>query len=130
MEFWEPLEFGARALLLKSTASRSREEIDEMSRAHLVRLVEHARASSEFWREKLTDVPENTFDLTDLPTSNKPELMEHFDRAVTVEDVTSRRRRGVLRRAIESRQAVSRQVRAQPHLGQPGPTAHYRATAR
>ena len=88
MEILESLSFGARALQLKSTVKQSREEIDALTRDRLVKLVEHARANSEFWREKFADVPESNFELTDLPTSNKPELMDNFDRAITVDDVT------------------------------------------
>jgi phenylacetate-coenzyme A ligase PaaK-like adenylate-forming protein len=87
MAFWEPLEFGARALLLKSIVKKPREEIDEITRAHLARLVAHARARSGFWRDKLDGVSAE-LQLTDLPTSNKPELMENFDAALTVDDVT------------------------------------------
>lgn len=88
MEILESLEFGARALMLKSTVKKSREEIDEIGRERLAKLVAHARANSEFWREKLSSVPETDFDITDLPTSNKPELMENFDASVTVDDVS------------------------------------------
>jgi phenylacetate-coenzyme A ligase PaaK-like adenylate-forming protein len=88
MAFWEPLEFGARALLLKSTIKSSREEIDEIARDHLERLVYHARAKSEYWGDKLRGFPDESFELTDLPTSNKPELMENFDAAIAVDDVT------------------------------------------
>lgn len=87
MEIWESLEFGARALMLKSTVKKSREEIDQLGRERLTKLVEHARANSDFWREKLAGVPESEFEITDLPTSNKPELMENFDRSMTVDDV-------------------------------------------
>ena len=88
MEILESLSFGAQAILLRSTIKKSREEIEALTRERLVKLVEHARANSEFWREKLADVPESSFELTDLPTSNKPELMDNFDRAVTVDDLT------------------------------------------
>jgi phenylacetate-CoA ligase len=87
MEIWESIEFGARALMLKSTVKKSREEIDEIGRTRLTKLVEHARNDSAFWREKLKPVPDTNFELTELPTSNKPELMENFERSVTVDDV-------------------------------------------
>lgn len=87
MEIWESIEFGARALMLKATVKKSREEIDQLGRERLTKLVEHARANSEFWREKLAAVAESDFEITDLPTSNKPELMENFDRSMTVDDV-------------------------------------------
>ncbi len=87
MEIWDSIEFGARALLLKSAAGKSPEEIKKFGRSRLEQLVAHARANSEFWREKFAGVAEDSFKLTDLPTSDKPELMENFDRAVTVDDV-------------------------------------------
>src|SRR4051812_4839366 len=87
MELWDSIEFGARALILKSTTSKSREDINRISRTRLEQLVAHARTNSSFWREKFDSVPETSFKLTDLPTSSKPELMDNFDRAVTVDDV-------------------------------------------
>ncbi len=83
MEIWESIEFGARALMLKSAASKPPEEIQKLGRSRLEQLVAHARANSDFWREKFSGVAENSFELTDLPTSNKPELMDNFNRAVT-----------------------------------------------
>src|SRR5437588_693784 len=79
MEIWETIEFGARALLLKSAASKPGEEIKHLAQSRLERLVTHARANSEFWHDKLAEVGESGFDITDLPTSNKTELMENFD---------------------------------------------------
>jgi phenylacetate-CoA ligase len=87
MDIWESIEFGARALMLKSAASKSPEEIQRLGRLRLEQLVAHARANSEFWREKFAGVAESSFELTDLPTSNKPELMDNFDRAVTADDL-------------------------------------------
>lgn len=87
MDIWESIEFGARALLLKSAASKSPEEIQQLGRSRLKQLVAHARTNSEFWREKFAGVNESSFELTDLPTSNKPELMDNFDRAVTADDL-------------------------------------------
>lgn len=87
MDIWESIEFGAHALLLKAAARKSPEEIERVGRSRLEQLVAYARANSEFWREKLSGVPDRDFKLTDLPTSNKPELMDHFDRAVTADDL-------------------------------------------
>jgi phenylacetate-CoA ligase len=87
MEIWQTLEFGARALSLKSAASKPLDQIKRRARSRLEQLVAHARANSSFWREKLRGVAETSFDLTDLPTSSKHELMDNFDRAVTVNDV-------------------------------------------
>src|SRR5262249_12093233 len=87
MDIWETIEFGARALRLKSVASKPIEEINQLAQTRLQQLVAHARTNSEFWREKLKGVGENSFELSELPTSSKPELMENFDRAVTAGDV-------------------------------------------
>lgn len=87
MHVWESLEFGARALALKSVPAKTPEEIAEIGRRRLNSLVEHARANSEFWREKLAGIPEDSFDLRDLPTSSKPELMANFEQSLTVDDI-------------------------------------------
>ncbi len=87
MEIWESIEFGAHAVLLKSAAGKSPEEIQRLGRSRLEQLVAHVRAKSEFWREKFSGVPDGKFELLDLPTSSKPELMDNFDRAVTADDV-------------------------------------------
>jgi phenylacetate-CoA ligase len=87
MDIWEAIEFGAHAVLLRTGVSKSLEEIHRLQRKRLEQLVAHARANSEFWREKLSGVPEGSFELADLPISNKHELMDNFDRAVTVDDV-------------------------------------------
>lgn len=87
MEIWESIEFGARALLLKSTPKKSPAEINEHAQNRLEQLVSHARNNSEFWRERLSGVPESGFEISDLPTSDKPKLMENFDKAVTADDI-------------------------------------------
>jgi phenylacetate-coenzyme A ligase PaaK-like adenylate-forming protein len=97
MEILESIEFGARALLLKSPPTRSPDEIDRLAKSRLEQLVGYARAHSEFWREKLQSLPESSFALSDLPISSKPELMDNFDRAVTAGDV----RRDEVERFIE-----------------------------
>ena len=88
MEIWESIEFGARALMLKGVASKSPEDIKQLGQSRLEQLVAHARTNSSFWRDKLSGVPDSGFALTDLPTSNKPELMDNFDAALTVDDLT------------------------------------------
>lgn len=87
MEIWETIEFGARALLLKHGASRSPHEVERLARRRLRHLVAHARGNSAFWRDKLASVNGDSFELADLPISNKTELMENFDEAVTVDDL-------------------------------------------
>src|SRR5262245_48744819 len=87
MDIWESIEFGAHALLLKAAAKKSPEEIERVGRSRLEQLTAYARANSEFWREKLSRIAESDFKLSDLPTTNKSELMDNFDRAVTADDL-------------------------------------------
>lgn len=87
MELWDSIEFGARALMLKSMVTKPRKEIDRISQSRLEHLVNHARTHSKFWRKKFAGVSHGRFQLTDLPTSNKPELMDNFNDAVTADDI-------------------------------------------
>jgi phenylacetate-coenzyme A ligase PaaK-like adenylate-forming protein len=87
MEIWESIEFGARALMLKSTVKKSAEEINQLAQKRLDQLIGHARNNSNLWRDKLSGIPESGFKITDLPTSSKPELMDNFDDAVTADDL-------------------------------------------
>jgi phenylacetate-coenzyme A ligase PaaK-like adenylate-forming protein len=87
MEVWETLEFGARAIAMRVAATKPLDEILEVQRSRLENLIQHAHANSEFFREKLGRINESSFELADLPTTTKSELMDNFDRAVTVDDV-------------------------------------------
>ncbi len=83
----ETIKFSRQAYRLKLGASKPIEHIQHLGRQRLQQLIAHARSHSEFWREKLSGISENSFALSDLPTCNKSELMEHFDQAVAVDDV-------------------------------------------
>jgi phenylacetate-CoA ligase len=87
MELWESVEFGALALSLRSTDAKALEEIRELQRSRLEKLVRHAREHSAHYREKFARVGDSSFALTDLPTSSKAELMENFEQALTVDDI-------------------------------------------
>ena len=71
MEIWESIEFGARALMLKSAATKSPEDIQKLGRSRLEQLVAHARANSDFWREKFSGVAEDSFRAHRPADSNK-----------------------------------------------------------
>jgi phenylacetate-CoA ligase len=90
MAIWEPLEFGARAVVLRLDSKKPQEEILELQRSRLEDLVQHARTNSAFYREKFANVDGSSFELTDLPTSTKAEIMDRFDEALTVRDVHRR----------------------------------------
>src|SRR3954468_6532952 len=87
MQLWDSLEFGAKAFALKSIKTKSREEVEAISRGRLGELVRHARNNSQFWHDKLAGVSESGFEPRDLPISNKRELMENFAAALTVDDI-------------------------------------------
>jgi phenylacetate-coenzyme A ligase PaaK-like adenylate-forming protein len=87
MSFWESLEFGALAVSLRQSAGKPADEIREIQRSRLEELVCHARQNSAFFRDKFAGIPDRSFELTDLPTSTKSELMDNFDDALTVKDV-------------------------------------------
>ena len=61
MEVWETLEFGARAMSLRAVPAKSLDEILEIQRERLQELVRHARAQSDFFREKFGRIGESSF---------------------------------------------------------------------
>src|SRR6476620_10988033 len=79
MGFRETIRFSRQAYRLKLGASKPVQHIERLGRKRLEQLVAHARMHSRFWRDKLSGIPESSFTLSDLPTCNKSELMEHFD---------------------------------------------------
>lgn len=83
MEVWETLRFGARALSLKAMAASPVETLEQRQLKRLRRLVAHAKNRSPYLQEKYADIDPETCELADLPTSNKQEIMENFDRWVT-----------------------------------------------
>lgn len=91
IQIWEELEFGARALALRMAAEKPWEEIQQVQRERLVTLVQHACEHSSYYREKFAKVPgldDGSFNLADLPTTTKSDIMENFNEALTVDDVT------------------------------------------
>ena len=89
MSLWESLKFGVHAISLeRAAATKTRAEIEAIQRGRLEKLVEHARQHSDFYRERFAHVSGSDFDLLDLPTTNKKEIMENFDRVLTVDDLT------------------------------------------
>lgn len=60
------------------------DQIDHLQRGRLDRLVQHAVASSPFYRDLYGTVPKSGVRLEDLPVVTKAKVMENFDRIVTV----------------------------------------------
>ncbi len=87
MDLWQSLRFGVKALQLNAMASAPIEKILDQQRTRLAKLVDHAKSHSRYLGEKYRDIDTNDFIIDDLPTSNKRELMEHFDDWLTVDGV-------------------------------------------
>src|SRR5262245_10304499 len=77
------LPFSLRTLGLKCVCMWSPARVLDLQRRRIVRLVRHARSQSAFYRRLYRSIDPNRFQLADLPTTNKSELMAHFDDAVT-----------------------------------------------
>lgn len=83
MRFWRSLQFGVRVIALKRMATLPLAAILRIQRRRLKALVQYAREQSDFYGEKYADVDADNFELEDIPTTNKMELMENLERAFT-----------------------------------------------
>jgi phenylacetate-coenzyme A ligase PaaK-like adenylate-forming protein len=63
------------------------EKLERLRQKRLRQIVNLAIDRSPFYREKFRGIDRNRFQLTDLPTTNKTELMAHFDQTVTDREV-------------------------------------------
>lgn len=87
MELWQAIKFATRALSLVRTAGSSPEELERLQRKRLERIVRHARENSRFYAEKFKAIDGATFELSQLPPTDKAEMMDNFDDVLTVDDV-------------------------------------------
>jgi phenylacetate-CoA ligase len=78
----ETLQFVLNAIKLRY-ATQSPEAVAQRQQQHLRRLVHLTVEHSPFYREKYRGIDLERFQLTQLPPTNKDELMAQFDRAVT-----------------------------------------------
>jgi phenylacetate-CoA ligase len=74
--------YALRTLALKRGASMPPEQIAAIQRRRLHSLVRRAVERTAFYAEKYRGIDLDRFDLADLPTTNKAELMADFDRTV------------------------------------------------
>lgn len=81
---------GTFALLLDAWRARRKgaEAIEARQRQRLATLVAFARTNSRYYRYLYRDLPGKIEHPTQLPVTNKKELMAHFDEWVTDSDVT------------------------------------------
>lgn len=64
----------------------SREERLKLQKERLRELVNYARENSPYIRDKYKDLPDD-YDLSDIPTSSKKEILEHYEDWVTDREV-------------------------------------------
>jgi phenylacetate-CoA ligase len=87
MTLLQTLAFGLQATWLEHSALDSLEEIEQTQRKRLVELVRHAKQHSAYYGETLASIDPDSFELADLPTTNKQEMMANFERVLTVDDI-------------------------------------------
>jgi phenylacetate-CoA ligase len=92
------LQFLWRCWQLQRAPSSSPEHLADLQAQRLRSLVEFAMERSAFFQARYRGLDLNRLRLNELPPTNKPELMEHFDQAVTDPDV----RRADLEHFIEN----------------------------
>ncbi len=83
MGLWNTLRFAFRSLALSRAPRQNPERILRVQQRRLRRLVRLATARTAFFRAEYQGIDPERFQLADLPPTCKPELMSHFDDAVT-----------------------------------------------
>jgi phenylacetate-coenzyme A ligase PaaK-like adenylate-forming protein len=74
-------------MVLERTAKLPFRAIERIERRRLASLVGFARVNSPHYADKYAGVRDSDFELADLPITSKAELMDNFDRVLTVDDV-------------------------------------------
>jgi phenylacetate-coenzyme A ligase PaaK-like adenylate-forming protein len=82
-EMFSTIKFAFNIIKQSHISRWSPTEIERLQQRRLRRLVRHAATRSRYYRGKYAHVRLDEFDLTDLPTVDKSELMAHFDDVVT-----------------------------------------------
>src|SRR5262249_3408290 len=80
---WQTLRLVGRALRQKWVLRKGPEQIRALQQRRLRSLVGWARARSPFHAERLGGFDPERFELRQLPTLTKTEMMEHFDHFLT-----------------------------------------------
>ena len=80
----------ATMIKTKQANDISREKIERIQNERLKNLVCYARKNSRFYAEKFKDIGDD-FELSDLPVTTKPEMMNSFDLVLTDPAITMKR---------------------------------------
>ncbi len=83
MSFLQTLRFTACIRNILPAPRWSKEKLERVQQKRLRQLVGLAMDRSPFYREKYRGIDRKNFKLSDLPPTNKQELMAHFDAMVT-----------------------------------------------
>ncbi len=85
--YWTDAKQVLKTLKLKKEFDRNQklypEQINRLQELKFRRLIKHAVANSEFYREYYKDINIDTCSITDLPTLTKRKMMDNYDRLVT-----------------------------------------------
>src|SRR5262245_21355690 len=81
---WATMRLLGRIARQKWALVGGREGILKLQRKRLSALIAHSKKHSPFYAERLRDVNPQRFDLQQVPTLNKTQMMENFDRLLTV----------------------------------------------
>jgi len=68
----------------------SQDEIKKVQDKKLKKIVKYARNNSPYYKELYSNIP-NNFKLEELPTTNKIEMMKHFDNFITDSSINMKR---------------------------------------
>jgi phenylacetate-CoA ligase len=80
---WNFARLLTTAIRQKRMLRKGPDKILALQQRRLRSLVAHAKAASPFYAERFKDVDPNRFDLRELPTLTKVEMMKNFDRFLT-----------------------------------------------
>ncbi|HEX8199353.1 MAG TPA: phenylacetate--CoA ligase family protein [Isosphaeraceae bacterium] len=80
---WDVLRLATGAIRQRAVLGQSAERIAARQRRRLRDLVARAKADSPFYAERFRDVDPDRFELAQLPTLTKAEMMANFDRFLT-----------------------------------------------
>src|SRR4051794_32231192 len=80
---WRTLRLVAQALRQKWVLGKGPEQILAIQQSRLSFLIAFAKKHSPFHAERLRDIDPKHFELQQLPTLTKTEMMENFDRFLT-----------------------------------------------
>jgi phenylacetate-CoA ligase len=80
---WQTVRLVGEAMWQKLTIRLGAEQIRWLQQRRLRAVVAHAKARSPLYAERFRDIDPERFELQDLPTLTKTEMMQDFDRVVT-----------------------------------------------